>query len=192
MSKKKKKKRKLWIAVRVNHVPHGTTVKKVLGELRRSLRSESYTLPNNFDIELLWKNKKSAEWKHGAWPIEMRASAKSGTGWNKAVGLWLDRKMENAIHEKTGEEKVRPGIYRTGKIKPAPVGHRRRKTAHTKSKKSAKTRIIRPRGNRSRRRASKPKQGTLSRHGKTRKKVQRNNASRNATRMPKRSGKRIS
>ena len=87
----KKKPRRLWLNVKAE----GVTVSReeFILVLRESIEDGTYKLPRGWKVILEWKNKESAQMRSGPWGKELRKSAQSSDGFDRAVTDWLKRKL---------------------------------------------------------------------------------------------------
>jgi hypothetical protein len=87
----KTKDRRLWLNVKAE----GVTVSKqeFILALQESIRDGSYELPRGWKVTLEWKNKERAKMRSGPWTREIRKSAESSDGFDRAVTNWLKRKL---------------------------------------------------------------------------------------------------
>lgn len=89
-----KKTRRLWLNVTVENVI-SVSRRKFIETLIESIEREDYMLPKSWQVTLHWGNNpaKGAD-RSGPWTQEMRKSASSGDGFDKAVIAWLERKLQ--------------------------------------------------------------------------------------------------
>ena len=83
------KPRRLWLKV-LFKVPAGTPRDKIKSVLIESVRSGTYELPLGWKAAIQWRNKENAPMKSGEWTRELLASAKSSSGFDKAVISYLE------------------------------------------------------------------------------------------------------
>jgi len=85
------KPRRLWLNVKAENV----TVSKddFVRVLMESIKDGTYQLPRGWKVTIEWRNKENARMKSGPWTREMKKSAKSSDGWDRAVTDWLKRKL---------------------------------------------------------------------------------------------------
>ena len=87
-----RKKRRLWLNVRVENVK-GVSRRKILETLIDGIKDGSYSFPKRWKVTLQWKNKESASLKEGPFRRELKKSRKPSDGFDKAVTTWLERKL---------------------------------------------------------------------------------------------------
>lgn len=87
----KRKSRRLWLNIKASNVSVGR--EEFVTALMESIKDGTYKLPRGWKVVLEWRNKEDAPMRSGAWTVEMRKSAKSSDGFDKAVTDWLRRKL---------------------------------------------------------------------------------------------------
>lgn len=75
--------RRLWLEIKY-HAP-GATRTEVVQTLIRSIRNGTYDYPRNWLVGIYWSNQEFGDFRSGEFQREMKASARSSSGWDEAV-----------------------------------------------------------------------------------------------------------
>lgn len=90
---RKKKSRSLWLKIRGN--VHGTANRaQFWGTLRKAVRSGEYEIPEEWDVNIEWRNREGADTKSEDFATAMLESRESSRGWDKAVMRYINRQIE--------------------------------------------------------------------------------------------------
>ena len=79
--------RRLWLHIKYD--APGASRKKVLDTLLRSTQNGTYTYPRKWRVALGWSNSANGALRWGEFTREMKASAQSSDGFDKAVIQYL-------------------------------------------------------------------------------------------------------
>jgi hypothetical protein len=88
MVRKIQKQRKLWMRLRAK-TPPGVTPNDVKRTLIASIERGDYTYPDNWYVQILWRNREDVPMKEGEFTYEMNKSAQSSDGWDRVVLNYL-------------------------------------------------------------------------------------------------------
>jgi hypothetical protein len=140
-----RRKRKLWTKITAK-VPLGVSVRDFWTTLRQGIESKSYGVPVGANVKIEWRNKEGASMKSGEYGKEMRASAESSVGFDKAILSYIDKQIERTEWkaERQGPKsktEARDGVRRKRRVK-------RRKGKGRNGRKSTRKgrKIVRGRG----------------------------------------------
>lgn len=123
----RRKTRRLWLNIRASGVPREVGVRGFWETLRRAVADKSYSVPDDWNVELDWKNKEGANMRSGDFGTELTASAKSSSGFDKAVIDYIDRQIARAPG---------PGsVVRKAKRNKRPAAAKRKRTRRAVAKK---------------------------------------------------------
>jgi hypothetical protein len=121
----RRKTRRLWLNIRASGVPRSVGVRGFWETLRRAVADKSYSVPDDWNVELDWKNKEGAEMRSGDFGAELTASAKSSNGFDKAVLDYIGRQIARASGP----------VVRKAKRKKRPAVKKRKRTRRAVAKK---------------------------------------------------------
>jgi hypothetical protein len=90
---RRRKSRRLWLQIKYD--APGVSPQKVARTLIKSIERGDYEYPADWHVVISWRNKLFADMKTpGEFTAEMKASAKSSSGWDSAVIRYLERKLQ--------------------------------------------------------------------------------------------------
>lgn len=84
--------RRLWLRVRYD-IPKSVSEQRIIRTLIRSIERGDYKIPKGWRVVIEWRNSADAEMRRGEWRAELKASAHSSNGFDKAVTTYLEGRL---------------------------------------------------------------------------------------------------